>query len=697
VHKKETVLQSISIQIKYIYGAVMLDIDPLASSSSSSSEVALAVDGNNHEMNRLNALPQDAASAIASSSTSRIETSNASLPSSSVALCHLSKSSSLYRHEVQQKDATIHANSSHNSYPTSRNTQRESNTPILGILDHQEKDHQQQLHQSYYAAKTLPLVHRAASRNSSSPSSNARATAASTPTSQLDNSGQDLDHDHTTTSQQLSSHPASTKHWANSSSCSISPLPTVAFTNHSTVIQNNASLISSYGPKHHYHHHHQQYQQHHKQKHFENPPVSTIADPIVLNNPIMNNFQSDFHFLNDGSGFTFPDYSMTMQQPSVNIMSSLEQGVVPTDMQKIISGTTPSSLLLGENDSIASQIPQHYPDLRLDAPSPSPFLDKIPMHDVHHTSRNTASKRDESCNIGVGGDFVGGGRKPKKDFQHRLEEIRKFQKKHGHSMVPHKYPMNPSLGTWVDTQRRRYRKLIQCKKNFYNENPHGTDCELEEYIQSSGPHISQEHIDQLLDVGFVFEPRLSRNDTWERRVEELKRFKELKGHCNVREDDVDFPGLGKWVSYVRRIYRLAKNNKISDGSRKGKRLSEDRIDELKQMGFIFELKEVMAIQRFKDGLQTLKEFKLREGHCRVPNFYVDNPTFGLCVEDMRTEYRMICNRIANGKDGFTDIMSHEIVQELAKMGFLSEEGITPYPSTECRFNSTCSTVSRSEE
>ena len=265
------------------------------------------------------------------------------------------------------------------------------------------------------------------------------------------------------------------------------------------------------------------------------------------------------------------------------------------------------------------------------------------------------------------------GRKPRKDFAHRLKEIQDFKVKFGHCMIPHKYPPNPSLGTWIDTQRRRHRKFTQMKTKFEAENPECDEKSYEEYMQRGGPHIKEEHIDQLIEIGFVFEPRLSRKDTWQKRVEEMGAFKDHHGHCNVREDDKRYPGLGKWVSYVRRTFRLAKKKRKGNG---GSKLTSDKIVQLKSMGFVFELKEELAMKRFKGGLHDLKRFYDKEGHCLVPNFYVDNPTFGLCVEDMRTEYRNICaNESKKGGKACSEIMSAEIVEELAKLGFLSEEGI----------------------
>ena len=259
------------------------------------------------------------------------------------------------------------------------------------------------------------------------------------------------------------------------------------------------------------------------------------------------------------------------------------------------------------------------------------------------------------------------GRKPRKDFGYRLKEVKAFKQKHGHCMIPHKYKENPSLGTWTDTQRRRYRKTMEAKK-LQGSIPVDPNTNTK---RGSGLFISQEHVDQLEAVGFVFEPRFSRQETWERRVQEIQSFKAKHCHCNVREDDKSNPGLGKWVSYVRRTYRLSKQKKGGQGKNK---LSVERIAQLKSIGFIFELKEELAMKRFRDGIKGLKEFLEREGHLQVPKFFTENPTLGLCVEDMRIEYRKILKSNAEGGNAFSDTMTAAIVKELSDMGFLAEEG-----------------------
>ena len=135
-------------------------------------------------------------------------------------------------------------------------------------------------------------------------------------------------------------------------------------------------------------------------------------------------------------------------------------------------------------------------------------------------------------------------------------------------------------------------------------------------------------------MGFNFEPRSSRDESWNTRLAELAQFKSQHGHCNCREDDQTYPGLGKWVSYIRRQFRLIRQGRKPKDT---KRLSPDRMQQLREIGFIFELREEMAHKRFREGIDALREFISDHGHASVPSFYEKNPTLGLVVEEMKRE------------------------------------------------------------
>ena len=71
---------------------------------------------------------------------------------------------------------------------------------------------------------------------------------------------------------------------------------------------------------------------------------------------------------------------------------------------------------------------------------------------------------------------------------HHLQELRQFKAKSGHCRVPQRYSANKKLGGWVLYVRHQYRKH-----------------------QSGQPStMTQERIEQLLQLGFDFEPHKGR-------------------------------------------------------------------------------------------------------------------------------------------------------------------------------------------
>ena len=87
---------------------------------------------------------------------------------------------------------------------------------------------------------------------------------------------------------------------------------------------------------------------------------------------------------------------------------------------------------------------------------------------------------------------------------------------------------------------------------------------------------------------------------WEKGFAALKEFKSREGHCRVpRGHEEGSFRLGKWVSRQR-------NKKNT--------LSTDRRRRLDAIGFVWDPYEV----EWEKNFATLKQFKSREGHCRVP-------------------------------------------------------------------------------
>ncbi len=128
-------------------------------------------------------------------------------------------------------------------------------------------------------------------------------------------------------------------------------------------------------------------------------------------------------------------------------------------------------------------------------------------------------------------------------WERQFKELEAFKEKHGHCNVPGQYKSNPALGNWVSTVRRQRKR-----------------GELDEEI-----------IDCLNALGFCW----ARQTTWEQRIHDLKAFKQKHGHCNVPNWYPSNPGLGAWVSGVRRRKKLGK-------------LAEDRILLLDALGFCWD-------------------------------------------------------------------------------------------------------------
>ena len=50
-------------------------------------------------------------------------------------------------------------------------------------------------------------------------------------------------------------------------------------------------------------------------------------------------------------------------------------------------------------------------------------------------------------------------------WETRLQELQEFHETHGHCRIPLKYPQNPSLGNWVMTMRKEFKKRENGKQS----------------------------------------------------------------------------------------------------------------------------------------------------------------------------------------------------------------------------------------
>ncbi|EED89678.1 hypothetical protein THAPSDRAFT_263911, partial [Thalassiosira pseudonana CCMP1335] len=164
------------------------------------------------------------------------------------------------------------------------------------------------------------------------------------------------------------------------------------------------------------------------------------------------------------------------------------------------------------------------------------------------------------------------------------KELSDYCKEHGNTDVPSKYKHNPALGIWVKTQREHHKfgRLPDDRMKMLNQ----------------------------LGFNFFYGRQSDKTaDPWLTRMLELKAYKDAYGNCNVPRSYPTNFALGDWVQNQRLAYKEDK-------------IPQKRIEELKEMGFDFEIKT----EPWNAQYDALVEFKAEHGHLRVPVHYEPNPT-----------------------------------------------------------------------
>jgi hypothetical protein len=200
-------------------------------------------------------------------------------------------------------------------------------------------------------------------------------------------------------------------------------------------------------------------------------------------------------------------------------------------------------------------------------------------------------------------------------------QLEAFRKRFGHCSVPRCWAENPTLASWVHSQRQH--------KN------HG--------------ELSAERIRRLEAIGFEWQPQTrlemergayARHETWERMFTALVRFKERHGHCRVPRGRP-----GNWV-FVQRHRRRAGG------------LLAERIRRLDEIGFTWELTD-LSKPGWQRCWERLMEFRKRFGHCHVPATWAEDRALGFWAVQLRY-YRK------RGR------LSEERIRQLDDVGFVWE-------------------------
>ena len=170
-------------------------------------------------------------------------------------------------------------------------------------------------------------------------------------------------------------------------------------------------------------------------------------------------------------------------------------------------------------------------------------------------------------------------------WDERYGELRAFREANGHCNVSRSHA-NAALAQWVNNQRAFRRRKI----------------------------LSADRIHRLTSIGFTWDVL---DATWDEMCEALVRFRAVERHCNVPRT-FDNQRLVNWVNKQRFMYQQ-------------RRLSADRIDRLTEVGFVWHSKDAA----WEQMLARLAAFRAREGHCRVPRRWHDDPALASWVHDQR--------------------------------------------------------------
>ena len=152
------------------------------------------------------------------------------------------------------------------------------------------------------------------------------------------------------------------------------------------------------------------------------------------------------------------------------------------------------------------------------------------------------------------------GKKKEEQWKLRLNELKAYKKKHGDCLVPFKYEHNRTLGTWVSTQRKEYKKLLR-----------GVHSQL-----------SKERINQLNEIDFEWEVGKRDDILWKQHFNKLVKYKKKHGDCLVPQRYEQNAKLRIWVFNQRQEYKKWLNGESAS-------ITQERINQLNEIDFAWEV------------------------------------------------------------------------------------------------------------
>ena len=244
-------------------------------------------------------------------------------------------------------------------------------------------------------------------------------------------------------------------------------------------------------------------------------------------------------------------------------------------------------------------------------------------------------------------------------WEEMFDVLKEYKKKHGDCNVSSTWSENKQLGSWVGTQRQSYRNKKLTKDRIKRLEEIGFEWDMLEesfergyqetlkYKQQYGNanagrfyktsdgfklgiwqshqrvhyregKLDNDKLKKLEEVGFewrLYESKL------EKMFDALRGYKKVHGDCNVPSTWSENKQLALWLATQRARY-------------KNKKLSDDRIKRLEEIGFVFSIQS-----SWEEMFDVLKEYKKKHGDCNVSSTWSENKQLGSWVGTQRQSYR----------------------------------------------------------
>ena len=143
------------------------------------------------------------------------------------------------------------------------------------------------------------------------------------------------------------------------------------------------------------------------------------------------------------------------------------------------------------------------------------------------------------------------------------------------------------------------------------------------------------------------------SDPWNIKYKQLRQYRMENGDCRVLADYKQNPPLGIWVKNQRQHYGNVQ------GGKKGRKISQERIEKLDSIGFFWGVKYSTGTERsFKEYISELQKYKHTFGNFKVH----PNHELGKWISRLRAEYKMF-------KKGQPALITLDQIQELKEIGF----------------------------